>query len=247
MLYNGLMMPKEIVTCANPIKISGLVKRYRYQSVLDGVSITISKGDLCVLIGANGAGKTTLLRILAGLARPDKGECLLGGMPLATNPAQRRMLGYVGHQPMFYHDLTGFENLCHYARLYQLPNVNERVTTEIRSVGLIQSQHKPVRIYSRGMQQRLSIARALLHDPVILLFDEPYTGLDLEAARVLDERLRLLQRQERTILLAAHRPQRLINLATHIAWLREGKISHHIPVDRLSEAPELQAYLQETA
>jgi ABC-type multidrug transport system ATPase subunit len=86
-----------------------------------------------------------------------------------------------------------------------------------------------------------------LHDPVILLLDEPYTGLDLEAARFLDERLRRLQHQERTILLAAHRPQRLTNFASHIAWLREGKISHHIPIDCLSEAPDLQAYLQETA
>ncbi len=240
-------MSAEIESHSTRIVIKGLVKRYHYQPVLDNLSLTIEDGDLCVLVGANGAGKTTLLRILADLVRPDKGQIIIGGETFINNSLLRSKLGYVGHQTMFYQDLSALENLLHYAHLYQLSHPNEKAAESIFSVGLSPHQHKPVRVFSRGMQQRLSIARALLHDPDILLFDEPYTGLDQEAARFLDERLRNLHQPGRTILVAAHRPQRLISIASHIAWLKDGQITQHIPVDRLAEAPELQDYLQETA
>jgi ABC-type multidrug transport system ATPase subunit len=148
---------------------------------------------------------------------------------------------------MFYNDLSAVENLRHYTRLYQCAQSEARIDEAVRSAGLTAHQHKPLRTYSRGMQQRLSIARALLHDPRILLFDEPYTGLDQEAAHHLDGQLQSLQSPGCVILLAAHRPGALINIASHIAWLQKGKISHHIPVERLSETPELQAYLREGA
>lgn len=238
-------MSRKITTNSTRIEIQGLVKRYHYHPVLDDLSMTIDDGSLCVLVGANGAGKTTLLRILAGLVRPDKGQVRLGGLVIANGPHLRRKLGYVGHQPMFYQDLSAFENLLHYARLYQLSHPSEKVNESISSVGLSPHQHKPVRTFSRGMQQRLSIARALLHDPDILLFDEPYTGLDQEAALFLDGRLRNLHQPGHTILVAAHRPQRLIPIATHIAWLKDGHIVQHIAVNRLNEIPELQSYLQE--
>lgn len=240
-------MDKLKESTSTRIEIRGLVKRFHTNAILDGLSLTVNDGTLCVLVGANGAGKTTLLRILATLIRPDAGEIFMSGNSMAVDPYFRRKIGYVGHQPMFYFDLNAIENLRHYARLYQLSNVDERVTNGILAAGLIKHQLKPVRIFSRGMQQRLSIARALLHEPDILLFDEPYTGLDQEAARSLDDRLQNLHQPGRTILLAAHRPQRLISIASHIAWLKDGKISHHIEVDHLSESPELQQYLQETS
>ena len=232
-------------THSTRIEIQGVVKRYHYHPVLNHLSMTIEDGSLCVLVGANGAGKTTLLRILAALVRPDKGQIRLGGMAIANDPHLRRKLGYIGHQPMFYQDLSAIENLLHYARLYQLSTPIEKVREGIFSVGLSSYQHKPVRSFSRGMQQRLSIARALLHDPAILLFDEPYTGLDQEAAQFLDGRLRELHQPGRTILVAAHRPQRLIPIASHIAWLKDGHITQHIPVSGLIENPELEGYLQE--
>jgi len=240
-------MLSETKTGSTRIEIRGLVKRYHFLPVLDDLTLSIDDGALCILVGANGAGKTTLLRILAGLIRADQGEIKVGGQFINEGSQFRRQLGYVGHQPMFYHDLTAAENLRHYARLYQLTDAAERVQSRIRSVGLLDHQHKPVRTFSRGMQQRLSIARALLHDPNILLFDEPYTGLDQEAAQFLDERLQSLHQPGHTILLAAHRPQRLLSTASHIAWLKKGKIGLHLPVSRLSESPELRNYLQETA
>lgn len=229
------------------IEMRGVIKKYQYQPVLDRLTFTINDGEFSVLVGANGAGKTTLIRIAATLIRPDAGTCLIAGEPAAGNPHIRRTIGYVGHQPMFYQDLTAFENLCHYARLYHLSDAEERAAEGIRLVGLTPHLQKPVRTFSRGMQQRLSIARALLHNPKILLFDEPYTGLDQEAAQFLDQQLTQLHQPGRAILLAAHRPQRLKSIATHIAWLKNGQISEHIAMDRLSETPDLERYLQEAA
>jgi len=241
-----MIMVKETKTGSAGIEIRGLVKRYHFQPVLDELTLSIKDGALCVLVGANGAGKTTLLRILAGFIRPDQGEIRVGGLFMNAGAHLRRRLGYIGHQAMFYHDLTAVENLQHYAHLYQLVDAKKKVQSSIRSVDLIKHQNKPVRTYSRGMQQRLSIARALLHDPDILLFDEPYTGLDQEAALFLDERLKHLHQPGRTILLAAHRPQRLLSIASHFAWLQDGSISLHLPVTQLSESPELQNVIRET-
>jgi len=227
------------------INVRGLVKRYHYRPVLNDLSLTINDGDFCVLVGANGAGKTTLLRVLASLVRADAGEIRIGNEIIPSNPRSRSNIGYVGHQPMFYQDLTAAENLRHYARLYQVKGTDQTVAESIQSAGLTGHQDKPVRTFSRGMQQRLSLARALLHQPIVLLFDEPYTGLDQEAARFLDAKLGELHGPGRAILLAAHRPQRLLTIASHIAWLKEGKIIQHLPVSRLSQAPDLEAYLQE--
>ena len=225
--------------------IVGLVKKYHYKPVLDGLSFTLADGDFCVLVGDNGSGKTTLLRILATLIQADAGDIALDGEPLGENPAQRQRIGYVGHQVMFYHDLSAAENLMHYAHLYRCPQHSERVQESLRLAGLENQQEQPVRTFSRGMLQRLSIARAILHDPDILLFDEPYTGLDKEAAQTLDRRLAALHQPGRVIFLAAHQPRRLISLASHIAWLKDGKINHHLPTTGLAAAPDLLAYLQE--
>lgn len=227
------------------VEVRGLVKQYHFRPVLDQLSLTLQDGDFCVLVGANGAGKTTLLRILAALARPNHGHVLIDGLPLSASPAIRGSIGYIGHQPMFYEDLTALENLQHYARLYGASQPERRISEAIRASGIERSQDRPVKTFSRGMQQRLSIERALLHDPKILLFDEPYTGLDQEAAQLLDQRLQKLHSNGRVILVAAHRPQRLVHMASHIAWLQNGKISHHLPTSQLETSAELLAYLQE--
>jgi heme ABC exporter ATP-binding subunit CcmA len=204
-------------------------------------------GELCVLVGDNGAGKTTLLRILASLIRPDQGEIRVEGHFNNQSDFFRGKIGYIGHQSMFYQDLTALENLNHYAKLYQISDAQRTVSDSIHSVQLTKFKNKPVRTFSRGMQQRLSIARALLHQPMILLFDEPYTGLDQKAANFLDEKLHSLNQPERIIIVAAHRPQRMLSFSTHIAWLQQGKISHHIPVSQIPDYPDLQNYIQGTA
>jgi heme exporter protein A len=229
------------------IEVRNLVKQFNHQPVLNQLSLTINEGDFCLLVGDNGAGKTTLLRILAGLARPSQGYVSLCGSSALGDPHLRRLIGYVGHQPMVYQDLTAFENLRHTARLNQVEDVEETVSQAILSLGLTAHQHQPVRTLSRGMQQRLSLARATLHDPAILLFDEPYTGLDQDAARFLDETLKGWHGPGRIILLAAHRPQRLLSIASHVAWLREGRIFTHIPIEDMHETPELNSYLLEVA
>jgi heme exporter protein A len=239
------MMEMESASRNEVITIRGLVKQYHFRPVLNNLSFTLKDGDFCVLVGANGAGKTTLLRILTGLAQPNQGEVLIDGLALKGNPGIRKAIGYIGHQPMFYEDLTALENLRHYARLYDINQPETQIATAIQESGLVAFQDRPVRTYSRGMQQRLSITRALLHDPKILLFDEPYTGLDQEAAQGLDQRLQSLHTPGRVILVAAHRPQRLIPIASHIAWLQNGKISNHLKTSQLETAAELLATLQE--
>ncbi len=232
---------------AAQIDIRGLSKRFQHQPVLNQLSLTLHDGDLCILVGDNGAGKTTLLRILAGLVRPSQGEVSVCGSSPISDSRIRRVIGYVGHQPMVYQDLTARENLIHYARLYQLEKGEEAVAEVVAAFNMAGYQHQPVRTLSRGMQQRLSLARATLHNPAILLFDEPYTGLDQEAAAFLDQSLQRLNRPGRIILLAAHRPQRLLKIASHVAWLREGVICKHLPVVALGGAPELNSYLQEVS
>jgi heme exporter protein A len=244
LFYNCIIMAATTKSPAVRIEIHALSKRYHLQPVLNQLTITINDGDLCLLVGDNGAGKTTLLRILAGLVRPSQGGVTICGVSPSDDPHLRRMIGYVGHQPMVYQDLSAYENLRHYARLYPLDDAEATVEGAIQALKLTAYQHQPVRTLSRGMQQRLSLARATLHNPSIMLFDEPYTGLDQESASFLDERLQTLNQPGRVILLAAHRPQRLLKIASHVAWLRDGKIYQHIPVGSLINTPELNSYLQ---
>ena len=241
-------MSAQQVIPINQILVQNLVKKYHTHPVLDHLSISIASGDLCILVGDNGVGKTTLLRILAGLVRPDGGKIQIGEHTANDEPQSRRQIGYVGHQPMVYQDLTGVENLMHYARLYRVTDWEKMVSEAIHFAGLEKYKHQRLRTYSRGMQQRLSIARALLHDPDVLLLDEPYTGLDKDAAQFLDRRLGDLQHQGKTIFLAAHHPHRLLSFASHVAWLKDGVIAEHIPIPTLTltQHLDLAAYLQET-
>ena len=229
----------------NPrILVQGLVKRYRYQTVLNQLDLTLQDDSLCILVGENGAGKTTLLRIMASFAKPDEGEIHFDVFASSLAPSLRQHIGYIGHQSMLYGSLSAFSNLMHYARLYQLPKPAEIVHTSLSSAGLTALKDKPVRNLSRGIQQRLSIARALLHNPSILLMDEPYTGLDFEAAACLDETFIQLRRPGRIILVADHQPQRMFPFATHMAWLNEGKISHHLPINQINGHPALEQFLR---
>lgn len=207
------------------IRINGLVKNYGMLPVLRGVDLHIRPGEFVTLVGANGAGKTTLLRIVATLLRPTAGQVSIGGWPLAEHADRvRSHIGLVSHHALLYGDLTAAENLHFFARLYGLDNREDRVDVALHTVGLAARQRDPVRTFSRGMTQRLTIARATLHEPDVLLFDEPYTGLDQEASELLDELLRRESERGRTILMITHDLVHGLNLGDRIAILSRGKI-----------------------
>ena len=225
------------------IEIKGLVKNYGMLPVLRGVDLQIGAGEFVTLVGANGAGKTTLLRIVATLLRPTAGEVSVGGWPLPGYADRvRRHLGLVSHHALLYGDLTAAENLHFFARLYGLEEQDARVDRALHTVGLAARQRDPVRTFSRGMTQRLTIARATLHEPDVLLLDEPYTGLDQEASHLLDELLRRESARGRTILMITHDLAHGLNLADRIAILSRGKIVADVPQQSMEAGEFLNYY-----
>ena len=211
------------------IEVRSLVKTFGLKPVLRGLHLHLEPGEFVALLGPNGAGKTTLLRILASLARPSLGEVRLAGHRLPGEAAAvRRILGVVSHQPLLYGDLTAEENLRFYARLYSVEDPRRRIDEILEMVGLDRRRRDRVREYSRGMQQRLAIGRAVLHDPLILLFDEPHTGLDQEASAMLDGVLRQVAGRGRTVLMTSHDLLRAADLATRIDILSGGVIARSL-------------------
>jgi heme ABC exporter ATP-binding subunit CcmA len=182
-----------------------LGKRYGEKRVLRRIDLTLPRGGFLVVTGANGAGKTTLLRICAGLAQPTEGSI--------ERNASRAQVGYLGHEPLVYRELTAFENLELYGRLYRIPERRERIGMLLERFGLWEARHERVASYSRGMTQRLALCRVLLHEPELLVLDEPYSALDEAGAELLDAQLAEL-RGERTFLASTHDPARLEPLAS---------------------------------
>ncbi|MEM6529180.1 MAG: heme ABC exporter ATP-binding protein CcmA, partial [Chloroflexota bacterium] len=188
---------------------------------------TVQRGEFVALLGPNGSGKSTLLRPLCGLSKPTAGKITVGGWSLPQEAAAvRAQIGMVGHKSLLYEALTAQENLRFFARLYNLNVTDAGIDAQIERVGLKKYAAQPVKTYSRGMQQRLSIARALLHDPAVLLFDEPYTGLDQDAATLLDGLLQTAHADERTILMTTHQIERAANLASRVVILSRGVIAY---------------------
>ena len=207
------------------IRVRGLVKRFGSRYALRGVDLDVDAGECVALVGPNGAGKTTLLRILATLSRPTGGSVCVGGLDLAQDAnALRRRVGFLSHQPLLYDDLSGEENLGFYGRMYKVGGLEARISAMLDQVGMAHARHDLVRTYSRGMKQRLSIARALLHDPPVLLLDEPYTGLDRQAAAMLDRILQQVGMDARTVLLTTHDVERGLGLAQRAMLLARGRI-----------------------
>ena len=211
------------------IEIQKLVKTFGHRVVLRGIDLTIGDGDFVTLLGANGAGKTTLLHIVATLSKPTHGDVRINGYRLAESASElRRFIGLVSHKPLLYEDLTALQNLNFYARMYDLVDAEQRIETVLRQVGLFERRTDPVRTYSRGMQQRLAIARAILHNPPILLLDEPDTGLDQHAADMLGQLLRAVGIERRTILMTTHNLERGLSLGNRVVILAKGKIVYDV-------------------
>jgi ABC-type multidrug transport system ATPase subunit len=184
------------------IRARALQKRYGAKRVLRGLDVDVARGDFVVVTGPNGSGKTTLLRLLAGLAAPSGGELVVD--------AQREQVGFLAHEPLVYRELTALENLRMYARLYRVRDP-ERIGMLLERFGLWDARDERVGDFSRGMEQRVALCRALLHSPSLLLLDEPYNGLDADGAALLD---RELAGYEATFVVATHDPDRLAPLAT---------------------------------
>lgn len=226
------------MTNAHPplIHVDNLYKRYATKPILKGVNLSVGEGEVVALLGANGAGKSTLLRIIAGLLKADRGEIVLGGVPMAKAGAElRRYVGLVSHAPLLYDHLSGLENLTFFANLYDLQESRARVEAILQAVDLWRRRHDLVRTYSRGMQQRLAIARAILHDPPVLLLDEPDTGLDQQSALMLQTLLQQLSDKRRAILFSTHNLERALGWANSVALLLRGTISYHGAVADLDE------------
>lgn len=229
------------------IQISSLIKQYGLYPVLRGVNLNLAAGDFVTLVGPNGAGKSTLMRIVATLLKPTSGEVKIGGwlMPQFSDRV-RQHIGLVSHQTLLYGDLTAAENLMFFAKLYRLDNGEARVAEALRRVGLAARQRDAVRTFSRGMMQRLTLARATLHEPDVLLMDEPYTGLDQDASGLLDDLLRQESANGRTILMITHDLVHGLNLCDRVAILSRGKIVQEIANGEVTGNEFLDIYAAQT-
>ncbi|RMF00376.1 MAG: heme ABC exporter ATP-binding protein CcmA [Chloroflexi bacterium] len=209
------------------IQIQKVVKTFGNRAVLRGVDLHINAGDFITLMGANGAGKTTLLHIVSSLSKPTMGDVIINGYKMSQSASQlRRFIGLVSHKTLLYDDLSAYQNLKFYARMYDVPNAAARIEEVLSQVNLWHRRNDPVRTYSRGMQQRLAIARAILHNPPILLLDEPDTGLDQHSAGILGELLSAVGISQRTILMTTHNLERGLSLGNRVVILSKGKIAY---------------------
>ncbi len=223
------------------ILVKKLVKRFGPLPVLRELDFEVESGEFVALLGPNGAGKTTLLRILATLSRPTSGLVQIASYRLPqSGAALRAHLGVVSHQPLLYGDLTAEENLRFFAKFYSVNR--ERILEVLALVGLTKRKDDLVRTYSRGMQQRLTIGRAILHNPRILLLDEPHTGLDQEAGEILDQVLQAVALEGRTVVMTSHDLVRAANLATRVDLLSRGKISASVSTDDLTASDLVDFY-----
>ena len=206
------------------VEARGLARRYGPVRALSGVDLVLYRGETLLVLGPNGAGKSTLLRTVAGLLRPTAGTVLINGRPLSRDdPDARRPIGLLSHQSLLYDELTVLENLVLAATLYDLPHPRERARAALAAQGLEARADDRPRSLSRGTQQRAAIARALLHDPALLLLDEPFTGLDAIAADRLRELLHAERTAERAMVIVTHHAAEAWELATRVGVLRNGQ------------------------
>lgn len=209
------------------INIVGLEKSFGRRKVLDDINLAVPAGRFLAIFGPNGAGKTTLVRIMATLLAPTKGSVTVAGMATDDDPAKiRRRIGLISHSPLLYPDLTAHENLHFYGSLYGVADLDARIDSLLASVELEHRRFDIVRTFSKGMYQRLAIARALLHKPDILFLDEPYSGLDPHAVDILDGLLAAI-RSDHTFVMITHSLEKGLEMCDAALILSRGKIVHY--------------------
>ena len=227
---------------ANAIETKKLTKVFGDRKALDKVSIEVPEGAFLSIFGPNGAGKTTLVRTLATLSRATSGTALVAGFDAKEEPDKvREHIGLISHNPMLYPDLTAMENLMFTARLYGVVNAEERVRELLRAVELDHRRFDVVRTFSRGMTQRLSIARALMNDPDVVFLDEPYAGLDPHAVEIFDGLIEQL-RDGRTFIMVSHDLQKGFDVCTHALVLARGRVVSYAPKEDIDFEQFRQLY-----
>ena len=209
------------------VRADRVVKRFGRISALRGIDLEAAPGERIALFGPNGSGKTTLLKVLAGLTRPTRGHALLHGLDHKRGgQALRGRIGVVSHHTYLYDDLTAEENLLFYGRIYGLEDLQQRVNDGLHWVGMERRRHDKVRTFSRGMQQRLALARSDLHNPDVLLLDEPDTGLDQEAPELLEQLFHRPGIPRRAVLMATHDLELGAALCSRFVVLADGKTAY---------------------
>ncbi len=209
------------------MEIRGLKKTFGLKPILRGVDLSLAQGERVAMLGANGAGKTTLLRILAGLTKPTAGTACINGLDIVRDGQQvRHLVGFLAHQPYLYEELTAMENLLFFGRMYTVKNLQQRASELLNRVGLARRAQERVSALSRGQAQRLSLARALLHSPQILLLDEPDTGLDEDGNILLETLLDEHTASVGTTLFTTHHLELAQKLSNRIVNLSGGRIIH---------------------
>ena len=225
------------------IQVQGLTKSFGNHTALRGIDLKVSHGESVVIFGPNGAGKTTLIKMLATILKPSSGKITVAGLEFKDKAEEiRRQIGVVSHQTFLYDNLTAYENLEFYGRMYDVPRRKERIHETADTVGMASRLHDRVGTLSRGMQQRLSIARALLHNPSIMLLDEPETGLDQQSSSIVWKVLQRGTERKRTIILATHSLGRGLELCDRLLILARGKIAYESAKQGLDLADLEQAY-----
>ena len=224
------------------IEVQGLAKYFGRFTALRDLNLTVGKGEFLALFGRNGAGKTTFLRILSGLSRPSSGTCSIRPSESRFQRYQRGAIGYLSHNTSLYADLTALENLRFFSRLMDVPADDGRLLRRIGQVGLAGRESEPVRNFSRGMQQRLAIARAFLHDPEILLLDEPFTGLDREGSEFLKEFLLNSHAKNKTCIMAIHDTRLGYEMANRLVVIDKGVAAMDVAAESLSLGEFEQRY-----
>jgi len=226
------------------IRTEGLIKSYGNFDALRGVDLKINMGEFYTLFGPNGAGKTTLIKLLATLTDPTSGKLSVFGFDAKKEVQKiRSILGVISHDPYLYETLTAFENIKFFGELYGLTEIDNRAHSVIKQVGLESRAHDLVRTFSRGMKQRLTVARAIVHEPKILLLDEPYTGLDQHGAKIFGEMLSELKNQNRTILMTTHNIDEGLDLSDRVGILAKGKIIFDCPESRIDRSNFKDLYI----
>lgn len=232
---------------AELVRGTGLTRAFGSRRAVDGVDVTLRAGRRLAIVGPNGAGKSTLLRMLATLLRPDSGRLQLLGHDCPAHAQRARGgLGYLGHDPLVYLDLTAWQNLELFGDLYGVPDLRARIPDALSRVGLLARAHDPVRTFSRGMGQRLGIARLTLHAPRLLVLDEPHTGLDTEGTRLLDGVLHDIG-PDRGAVMVTHELGRVVDLSDEVLVMRGGRVVHHADTTGLDSGAFISRYRELTA
>ncbi|GAH71791.1 unnamed protein product, partial [marine sediment metagenome] len=250
-LWQGLGSQGKTRTAMNVIQIEGLTKQFDSLTVLDNISLQVEKGEVFGFLGPNGAGKTTTLRVLLGLLRPTSGRALVFGEDLAHDERLRRRVGVLLENDGLYSRLTAYDNLSYYARLYEVANAAKRSEELLEFVGLHDRRDDRVGDFSTGMRRKLGVARALIHEPEALLFDEPTAGLDPEMQKMIrDLILRLSETEGSTVFLNSHNLDEVQRLCSRVAILHKGRIRANDSVENLrrqADSPAVEIELADPA